>query len=562
MRYHSQADFFEIYHTITLKPSIRSRYLPVCLNLIILLVICSTHKLSYAQTTGLVDEKFISIQQNSTSILEAFGDTLWTGPGLNRLIGNEEEWYVPLDADSLFTGRGRVFSLSLSRDKVIAGLGYTDRSGEDDIPAAMGYYKSIDRGESWKFIPFPLDPDPDDEECGQQQTEYKPGCDLTFTYGENTYNRLRITVPQQSPPYEVDFHNNTILSVNWASGLLRSIDGGSSWEKLILPPSTETSLTPGREYNWISQTANGDQINRYDPRFDNNLLGFGLLIDSNQRVWVGTASGINLSENALTAPADQISWNRVSFSESGEGLLGGWIVKIREEPGTGRIWMTNWPSDPQHRDTYGLVSSDDAGKTFDHHLEGIRLNDIGFHNGVIFATGDDGLYISGDSGETWNFSDQIRSPNTYIREDARYFAAAATSERIWIGTEDGLASSGDGGQNWQITRVDFPLRGGNVYQQNAPDVDTYAYPNPFSPSRHNVLRIRYEVRSQNRVRIRIFDFGMNLIRNLENQTLSSGTYETSWDGFDETGQRIANGPVFYIIEEGNRKTSGKILLLD
>lgn len=545
-----------------MKPPIRGRYLPVCLNLGLLLAFCHVYALLYAQTTGIADEKFISVQQNSTSILETFGDTLWAGPGLNRFIENAEEWYVPQNADSVFNGRGRVFSLSLSEDTIIAGLGYTDTASEEGIQTAMGYYKSTNHGGNWSFIPFPPDPDPDQAVCDERETDYQPGCDAGFTYGSVIYNRLRITVPQQSPPYEVDFHGDTILSANWASGIIRSMDGGESWEKLILPPSTETSLTPDREYTWLSQTAGGDQINRYDPRYDNNLLGFGLLIDSSLRVWAGTASGINISENALTETADRISWRRVSFSESGEGLLGGWIIKIREEPGSGRIWMTNWPSDPQNRDTYGLVSTDDAGETFDHHLEGIRLNDIGFYNGVIFATGDDGLYISKDSGETWSSVGQIRSPNTFIREDARYFSAAATNRRIWIGTDDGLASSADGGQSWDITRVDFPLRGGNIYQQDAPDVSAYAYPNPFSPGRHNVLRIRYEVREQNSVRIRLFDFGMNLIRNLENQTLPAGTYETSWDGFDETGRRIANGPVFYIIEEGHRKTTGKILMLD
>ncbi len=515
-----------------------------------------------AQRSGETSGRFYSIQQNSTSTLETYGDTLWTGPGLNRWIENGMDWYVPENADSVFTGRGRVFSLSAGRDTVLAGIGYTSTQGGQDVQTAIGYYRSLNGGQSWSFHPFPLDPDPLPGECDPEESAYQPGCDIPFTYGEFEYRRIAFTVPQQSPPFEVDFSGDTILSVNWASGLIRSRDGGDSWERLILPPSTETSLTPDREYEWASQTRDGEPLNRYDPRFDNNLLGFGLLIDSSRRVWVGTAAGINISGNALSAPADSISWARTTFTGEPDGLMGNWIIKIREEPVTGRIWMTNWASYPENRDGFGLVSTDDGGQTFSHHLEGVRVNDIGFHSGIVFAASDDGLYISGDNGNSWELMEQITSPNTFIRQGARYLSAAATGQRIWIGTNDGLASSGDGGINWEINRVDFPLRGGNVYQPDAPDVNAYAYPNPFSPSRHDVSRIKFEVRQQNRVRIRVFDFGMNLIRDLENRTMAPGTYETYWDGRDRHGRLVDNGPVFYLIEEGGRKTSGKILVLD
>jgi hypothetical protein len=515
-----------------------------------------------AQNTGSVGSRFYSLQQNSVSTLEAFGDTLWTGPGLNRWIENDINWYVPEHADSVFTGRGRIYSLALGRDTILAGIGYTSTLGGQNVQTAIGYYRSLNGGLSWDFYPFPLDPEPDLSECFSSDSALQTECDLHFTYGGRVYPRLRVTVPQQSPPFEVDFSGDTILSVNWAAGLLRSRDGGHSWEHLILPPSSVSELSPDQQYEWRSVSGSGEPMNRYDPRYDNNLLGFGLLIDSEERVWVGTAAGINISENALTATADSISWHRTAFAGDPDGLIGGWIIKIREEPGTDRIWMTNWPADPENRDGYGLVSTGDGAQTFQHFLEGVRVNDIAFYSGNIFAATDEGLFITYDNGESWEHTRQIRSSNTFIRDDARYLSAAATNKQIWIGTSDGLASSSDSGENWAITRVDFPLRGGNAYQQNAPDVNTYAYPNPFSPGRHQISRIKYEVLEHNHVRIRLFDFGMNLITTLENRTLSPGTYETTWDGRDSNGRIVDNGPLFYLIEEGNRQTSGKILLLD
>src|SRR5690625_6554703 len=94
--------------------------------------------------------------------------------------------------------------------------------------------------------------------------------------------------------------------------------------------------------------------------------------------------------------------------------------------------------------------------TFHHFLKGVRVNDIGFHDGVIYAAADDGLYISDDQGETWKTYSGIVSTNTYIREGARFYAVASTDNGIWIGTSDGLAFSDNHGSSWSILRTDLP----------------------------------------------------------------------------------------------------------
>lgn len=518
----------------------------------------------FAQSFGPILDRYNSLAQNSVSSVSASGSVVWMGPGLNAYFENSGEIYVPQNADSVFSGRGRVFSLQTESNRIFAGLGFTSTRGGNPVQAAQGYYQSFDSGESWEFIKFPLD-EPPPGEC--DNTSVGPPCDLEFSYGGQAYNRTRITVPEQSPPFEVDFSGNTLLSVNWASGLLRSTDNGQTWERLILPPSASNELNPSNPdgYGWVSSTGDDQTVNRYDPRFDTNLLGFGLLIDSSDRVWVGTAGGINVSDNALFDPFGEIAWRRTSWSPDdpeGNGLLANWIVSIREQPGTGRIWLTNWKTDSQNRDSFGIVSTTDGGETFSRHLQGVRVNDIGFHNGSVFAAADNGLYISDDEGSSWRRIDRIESPNTFIRSDARYFTLDATSSGMWVGTSDGVAFSSDGGNTWRIIRVDVPLSGGNVYQPNAPDVDTYAYPNPFSPRLHDAVRIKFEIEEQGPVTVRIFDFGMNRVRTLPVDLTGSGSYEVIWDGTDTSGRLVASGTYFYFVEKPDGRIDGKILLLD
>lgn len=512
----------------------------------------------HAQVFGPINTPINSIRQNSVSNMAALGDTLWIGPALNRNIGNEVEWFIPVNADSVTFGRGRIFSLSLGQDTVVSGLGFNAPLDEGTVATALGYYFSVDGGDNWRFEPFSLDPRTQATGCASQLSA---GCDTTFTYGGIQYDRIRITVPQQSPPFDVDFSNDVVLSVNWASGLLRSTDFGQNWDRLILPPMNVDSLVPEQSYEW-SSNFNGLQLNRYDPLGDVNLLGFGLLIDNSGTTWVGTAGGINISTNALTAPVDSISWRHISFDGSSDGLIGNWIIAIEQEPGTNRIWMTNWSALPNGVDDFGLVYTEDGGQTFRQFLIGERINDITFRNGYVFAAGDNGLFISPDGGETWQKSPRIQSPNAFIKDDARYFSAEATSDRIWIGTSDGIASTDDFGDTWQITRTDVPLDGGNFYQDDTPKVKAYAYPNPFSPSRHNIVRIKFENKRSGNTKIRIFDFSMALVKEVINESLGIGEFEAIWNGFDERGRKVANGTYFYIIEGPDGNINGKISLID
>jgi len=498
----------------------------------------------HAQVIGPVPSPTKSIQQNGVSNMAAIGDTLWIGPGLNRNIGNANEWYKPEKADSVVNGRGRLYSISVAVDTVIGALGYT--STGDNVQTGLGYEISTDGGANWDFQPLPLD---------QQE-------DTTFVYGGKTYQKLAVTVPQQSAPFGIDHKDNVIFSASWASGIVRSTDFGQTWQRLVLPPDRAAALNPENEYSYQYQDQNGVTHDQYNPRYFNNLLGFEVMVDQAGNVWAGTAAGVNISPNALTAPVDSIRWEHITFDGSPTGLMGNWVITIKQQPQTHKIWMTNWIASSNRGERYGIVATADTGKTFTHYLEGQKINDISFRGNTIFAAGDNGLFVSPDGGKSWKKYGRIQSPNTFIKASARKLSVAATTDRVWVGTDDGLASTNDQGKSWEITRVDFPLQGGNQYQSDASDVDTYAYPNPFSPTQHQYVRIKFDVKREGNVKIELYDFGMNKIRELENNTFSKGTYEAVWDGTDAKGRRVANGTVFYRVIAPGHTAKGKILVLD
>ena len=433
---------------------------------------------AFSQIVGSSESTFFSIRQNGISSIATNGDTVWISPALTRNIGNSLDWVRPAGVDSIDNGIGRAFSLAVNKDTVVAGLGFTSETLSGNQPSGYGYYISTDGGENWRFSDFLLDRFIDE--------------DTTFTYGGQIYTRKRIIVPEQSPPYSVDFRGNVVFSANWASGLLRSSDFGLNWERVVLPPFGESLLTPERDdYFWSDciTIQNGvcvENQNIYNSVDDDNLKGFAVLIDSQNRVWYGSAGGINVSENALTAPIDSISWINTNYEGVSDGLLSRWIIEIKENPATGKIWMTNWSA--QEGDQFGIVATQDGGDTFEQHLIGEKILSIGFKNGSIFAAGETGLFISPDKGTSWQKSPQVRSSNSFLKRSTEFQAVASTKDRVWIGTSDGLISTGDLGQTWEITRVNLPLSGGSQYDEDAKAVEAYAYPNPFSPFHHELVR--------------------------------------------------------------------------
>ena len=79
------------------------------------------------------------------------------------------------------------------------------------------------------------------------------------------------------------------------------------------------------------------------------------------------------------------------------------------------------------------------------------------------------------------------------------------------------------------------------------------------------VRLHYSVDQVSaNVTIRIFDFGMNLVRTVISDANRGGIAEHDeiWDGKNDKGRQVSNGPYFYEVVVGTEKPIwGKILVL-
>jgi len=217
--------------------------------------------------------------------------------------------------------------------------------------------------------------------------------------------------------------------------------------------------------------------------------------------------------------------------------------------------------------------SKDNGKSWNNYLSGEQIKDFAFKyygnsgnysSADVFAAAGDGVFRSSNNGTSWISAPEIRDNNSGIYLTTKDFLSVAVNGRsnsttdIWLGSANGLASlnefSGFWTGTWKVYLTSQKL------QSNS---ETYAFPNPFNPGLQKI-RIKYATTQSTNVTIRIFDFGMNLLRTLvenNNRPVSDQNMEV-WDGRDQHGKIVPNGVYFYRIDLGNGSPLfGKIMVI-
>ncbi len=83
------------------------------------------------------------------------------------------------------------------------------------------------------------------------------------------------------------------------------------------------------------------------------------------------------------------------------------------------------------------------------------------------------------------------------------------------------------------------------------------YPNPFNPT----TTIRYQVPSDGRVVLKVYNVFGQEVRTLVNGRQSAGARSVEWNGLDNRGRAVSSGVYFYRLEAADRSLTKKMLMI-
>ncbi len=369
-----------------------------------------------------------------------------------------------------------------------------------------------------------------DTVIGQDELLYGMGFShASFPYEEWTCDPPTGDTPMQNVTYDMAINGDTIWVASWGGGCLsapytglwRSTDAGETWQKAVL------------------------QSGPIDPSDPRGHVAFSVIAWDNW-VWVGTAGGIYQCADAGS------SW--VVSNHSNSSISGDFVVSLAAQylGDQFNIWAGTKPTGSGQFTAISM--SADTGKTWQVLLGGSIGEgawNFAFEDTTVWVATSIGLLKTSNLGQTWmQYTASQGLPSSEV------YSVAVLDDIVWAGTLDGLAYTSNGGQTWDFFRFSPPTLGQNL---------TYAYPNPFSPSREELgAKIRYSLPADAQVTIKIYDFALDLVRIIGPKHQSGGEEIWEfWDGKNENGTVVANGVYFYKIEsDGNVMGSSKIVVLD
>ena len=344
------------------------------------------------------------------------------------------------------------------------------------------------------------------------------------------------TTPVQNVTFDIAILNSTIWIASYGGGLKKSEDWGKTW--VDSPPDSFF----------------------FDPLAHLNHRAFSVISVGNS-LWVGTAAGINRSIDGGK------TWVNFNHQNEKHPISGNFVVALAHQRVRNRdiIWAATIPA-VDSTEFRAVSWSDDFGYTWHTTLKGNFAHNFAFDDSVVYVAADSGLFKSIDGGKTWAHFPQIVDSRTGVALLTTEFYSAGISDShiLWAGSSDGLSRTRDNGLTWKIFRTFKPLG------QKGAD-KTYAYPNPFSPLRQNLIngsghvRFHYYLPKSATISVKIYDFSMDLVKTVIAGKLrpTAGEFDEVWDGTNDAGNPVANGVYFYKIERsGLDPVWGKVMVLN
>ena len=446
--------------------------------------------------------------------------TLYAGTGFGLNITNNlgESWQQVGPDD--YGGKGGVSAMAIAPDGTLwIATGYdttiVDNGNRQNLSVGGGLRVLDPATGSWRFIPQPKD----------ARSDTLGGMKPTTTTVQN------IT-------FDIALLDTQVWIASFGGGIRRSLDGGKTWQVIT---------TDGLPFSAL------DHLNH---------RGFSVLAE-NGNIWVGTAEGISLSQDGGR------TWQRFTHRNQSEPISGNWVIALASNPWDGSVWAATLRAEDT-TEFNGISRTRNGGQSWEVFLadelsDGTFPRAIAFARHAVYVATEKGVYKSVDDGLTWfRFPKIVDSVSGESLETTRFFSLATrqldgTDHQLWVGSRDGLATTLDNGYTWTVFRSLVSTR-----VRTEPAV--YAYPNPYSPTRHDILRFQYHVEQATEVVIDIFNFAMEKVVTLRKMEPgpSEGSFDRSakWDGRDSNHRMVDNGVYFFRCRVGKRVTWGKIVVVN
>ncbi|MAV64816.1 MAG: hypothetical protein CMG00_06475 [Candidatus Marinimicrobia bacterium] len=442
---------------------------------------------------------------------------------------------------------------------IIAVSGSTTVSFIGDYqPAGTGVSYSKDSGQTWFYMPQPIDSMPNLWSCSNHDFENvffedKMECEqdcldcdgreisCTRIYdeiswgGQDNILHLSVTTEIKNVSYDIEIMGDYIYSSSWAGGLRRfnhTLEN-PEWEIIPLPMDNQASLVCGSiDVSSYELNPVGDCSSDFDNHKAFSVHSF------NDILWVGTANGINKG----VINGDCINWTHLNAYD--KGFFDNWVIAFEHqlmENGSYRLWAITWEKDSVGN--IGIPSySDDDGNSWAYPDQlvqlGVKAHNISFNNNYIYLSTNQGLYVSND-GENW---EAFNAPVDYLDSEKILSDVVYDSKvidgKLWVGSKDGVAISDSPiAPIWSIYR----------FWERYSSFDVY--PNPFIHDEYNILNgkgyVRFIYPGQNiSAKVDIFDFSMDYVATLSDPIEINNQIEFIWDGFNEYGVKVSNGVYF------------------
>ncbi len=449
-------------------------------------------------------EPLSGLAGNAVSEIVWDGEFIWAGTvdGVSKTADGGQTWQTYNSTNGL--AYNDVIAMAHTGSALWVAMAYNRFLEGEPYPFGGGFNKTTDQGTTWK--------------------EIRP------SQATNAYLKMA---------FDIAITDSLVWAACVHGGLIRFLND-DTWENVFADSFARKDF---------EEDSTGNNLNN---------IFFAAVADTfapdTTSIWTGTCAGIYKFIYTQSDSADTV----VNFNSLQHDLWGNFIFAIAIQRYDDRKIIWAGARTDCDGGTYAASRSTDEGQTWETVLEGDPVNNFDFNDSVVWAATNSGLKRSEDLGQTWeifNFMEDKDQSDQKIFS-TEFYTVKVVDGVVWAGNADGLVKTEDKGETWKVYRSFVPI--GTKGSET-----TYAYPNPFSPKLFTqVTRIHYKPKSDGFVTIKIYDFAMNLVREIQTGNKEGGReYDEVWDGKNDEGDIVANGTYFLKVEARGQTEWGKVVVI-